>query len=705
MRKVLPAILFIFLGSGCNESSFTEGAAPVNEEEELSQDAQAKTAESNVTVLPTTILEETTVEARNPFEAADSQLFSFIAAQEAQGAFQFSLDDKKLATTINLTNNYSNKTDNHNQIVRTPLMDMKTQGTPGQAYNEMFDQETSKGLLDILVVIDNSGSMSQEQNNLSTKLSSLLSAVTDTDWQIAFTTTDPSDSCIHRLITTSDQDADQLFKDAVKVGTSGSGNEQGIRRAVEGLACSSTPWVRTDSSIAVLIVSDEDNCSDGNGCGNDPWNTQQYLIDYMQNTLNRTVGMDAGFYGIFSDPADPCSTAYKNAAQYKALVEYNANGQKNYGDICDNDYSTTLNLISQNISKILRAQWELTAIPDAGSLVVEVEVNGVKTAVDAGDYTLNGKTLTFNQGKEPPVNSKIHASYTQGKTTMFSTMDLAEKPAAGTLSVKVNGVALNAGQYTLNGQTITFDPIPAANAVVIAEYRRDTALLKEFSVQGTPRANAVKVFVEDVETNNFTYAAATKKVTLTDAPADGYTVKITYENLDGPQLAYNVMIGGQNPRDFKLFYNDTELSFEKQANTITINAADHEENRKLTLKYEADDTEEKMFTLPQTPLENTLEVLSGVSDCMVGNGFELMEANLKSTCIVDAQTEFDVSYTYVALRNEFDAASVLTPNQGTWKIYVDGQLFTDYTREGTFITLTGELPIGAKVDVYYEFGN
>ena len=52
---------------------------------------------------------------------------------------------------------------------------------------------------------------------------------------------------------------------------------------------------------------------------------------------------------------------------------------------------------------------------------------------------------------------------------------------------------------------------------------------------------------------------------LTVPPSDGSDVKITYENLDGPQLDYDLMIGGQNPRDFKLFHNNkAELSTTRQ---------------------------------------------------------------------------------------------------------------------------------------------
>ena len=193
--------------------------------------------------------------------------------------------------------------------------------------------------------------MSREQQNLSTKLNDLLSSVANTDWKIGVVTTTPKNTCQITIISKSEADAMNKFKMAVEAGTNGSGNEAGIKEAVNGLRCTENPWVRADSSVAVLIVSDEDNCSkNGSGCAGEDWDKPQYLIDYVQNTMGRVVGTNAGFYGIFSDPDDPCDTAYNNAPQYKELVQYNANGKKNYGDICDASYATTLNLISSNIS-------------------------------------------------------------------------------------------------------------------------------------------------------------------------------------------------------------------------------------------------------------------------------------------------------------------------------------------------------------------
>ena len=61
------------------------------------------------------------------------------------------------------------------------------------------------------MVIDNSGSMFEEQVLLSTRLNPLLEHIGDTDWQIAIATTDSRD-CIKKII---DKDNQKEFESIV----------------------------------------------------------------------------------------------------------------------------------------------------------------------------------------------------------------------------------------------------------------------------------------------------------------------------------------------------------------------------------------------------------------------------------------------------------------------------------------------------------
>ncbi len=56
-----------------------------------------------------------------------------------------------------------------------------------------FDDDGSGAKVDILFVVDNSGSMYEEQGRLSTALASFITSIGAIDWQIGITTTDVSD--------------------------------------------------------------------------------------------------------------------------------------------------------------------------------------------------------------------------------------------------------------------------------------------------------------------------------------------------------------------------------------------------------------------------------------------------------------------------------------------------------------------------------
>ncbi|RYZ49820.1 MAG: hypothetical protein EOP07_23905, partial [Proteobacteria bacterium] len=125
--------------------------------------------------------------------------------------------------------------------------------------NETFTQKGVRGTADILIVVDNSDSMDAEQKNLSSKLTSLLSSLKDIDWQIGVVSTtvkteNKVDKCEIDIIKSSDSDIESRFSKAVSKGTNGATNEQGIRQAVNGLKCPQKPWVRADSTVAVLIL-------------------------------------------------------------------------------------------------------------------------------------------------------------------------------------------------------------------------------------------------------------------------------------------------------------------------------------------------------------------------------------------------------------------------------------------------------------------
>lgn len=121
-------------------------------------------------------------------------------------------------------------------------------------------------MVDLLFVIDDSGSMGEEQENLSGNFQAVLDAAiaSEVDFQIAVTTTDMEDTpgalFGDPLIITAET-AD-LFSQNVQVGVQGSANEQGLAAAEAALKGPMKEFLRAEAPLVIVFVSDEEDHSD-----------------------------------------------------------------------------------------------------------------------------------------------------------------------------------------------------------------------------------------------------------------------------------------------------------------------------------------------------------------------------------------------------------------------------------------------------------
>lgn len=720
LKPWLSLILTLGLPSACNDADFQSGRTP-NEEKvatsvPTSGDAGAQSDDGTFKSsdqIPAKV-ETTSMEAsKNP----DTIISSFQASATKEASFRFTLEPKAARMDFTLEYNLAPVKDTFTQLNRNLLTETFTQGNAGTPMKEAFDQAGRKGLADILVVIDNSGSMKEEQANLATKLNELLVSIKDANWQISVITTAPAvpsgvslntlaaegkEICNTTLIKAGEVDAVTKFANAVNAGISGSGNEQGIRQAVVGLRCTQKPWLRPGSTVAVLIVSDEDNCSlDGADCGTLPWAKESYLINYTENTLQRMIGKSAGFYGIVAPSKALCSTAGNAAPQYLRLFGYKANGGLNYGNICDASYKTTLNRISDSIAILLNNQFELKSQPDTGSLKLSLQaVDGTITALDPTSYTQSGKVITFLLGKEPAAGMKVIAEYKVGAKPILSSFRLNQDPASGTVVVKINGAMAAAGSFSVSGRTISFAQAPQDMATITLDYRENKPLLDRFKITATPLANSLKVSVHGLATTNFTFDAGTGQVVLKSLPSDGQTIEIGYNKNAGPRLSYTLPIS-KDPRNIKILDGITPVSFTQNGSIFTIAAESHIAGKVLTLSYELPDGSTQAFDIGLMPIPGSADILSTADGCDLGMGLDILDGKLISTCVVTTAMKFTLTYKYAEIMTVFQVSGVQNPDLGQWSVYVDGEATKKFVRTGSSITLNQDPSADARIDIHY----
>lgn len=402
------------------------------------------------------------------------------------------------------------------------------QGFSGNPEAQNFEQG-EWGALDILIVIDNSGSMAEEQANLSSKLDPLLSKLTNADWQIAVVTSDPKDGCQRALIKKTDADAAQKFSEAINAGTLGNGKERQVLQAVNAIDCFGRKWVRDGSTLVTLIVSDEDNCSTGlnaGDCGTGAEADGSLLTDKLGAI--RKIGQDAKVYGLIIRPTDSqCPTrdgqgnVLGNVGNVLDDIIKKTGGKS--GAICDADYTTTLKAISEDVRQILKYEFDLAETPDQGTLKITVD------GKDWTKFTLEGKHVKFTD--VPPFGSKVEVAYKVGADGQVSSeVKLTDKAASGKMTVKVDGQVADPSTYTYDeaSNAITFASEPAEKAKIEVSYQKQVKLANTFNLGLGVREDTIEVTVngEDAE---FAYDRSTGMIEITPTPPAEAKIVVTYK--------------------------------------------------------------------------------------------------------------------------------------------------------------------------------
>jgi hypothetical protein len=265
---------------------------------------------------------------------------------------------------------------------------------------------TSSKKVDILIVIDNSGSMEYEQKNMASRVKNLLSVIKGLDWQIAVTTTDPRDITLGdgRLVqltgkkgqyiltsAMSDADAQTTLGATLQRTETGSGSEQGIYvtyRAIErSLAASggNVNFIRPDAQLATLVISDEDESA--NTAKNDP----QGLLNFISSTYKGQKAFS--FHSIITRPGD---TACKNTNGYSYGYRYEQISKLTggvIGDVCAADYAAQVQGIAEGVRKTLKtitlsctpvvdAMRSVTVLKDGQPYTAKNSVQGLNLVFD-----------------------------------------------------------------------------------------------------------------------------------------------------------------------------------------------------------------------------------------------------------------------------------------------------------------------------------
>lgn len=312
------------------------------------------------------------------------------------------------------------------------------------------------GKVDILWIIDTSGSMSEEQQYLGQNFAALINqlATAGHDFQTAITTTDVCQDSIpsnlaeracpvsyggsgsthlrgsfvgdvgRKVLRQGDTDLVQKFTQYANQGINGSGFEHGLKAAEMAIdkviSGDNENLVRADAFLAVIVVSDEED--DGIGLGmTDAYSginfvsqgltTFSYTADNFISYLQQTKGN-----GNFSVSAITptrlsngtlCSAAHTNPQEEG--TQYINVAAKTGGilqSICETNWNQSLANIGLDLSAQL-TQVNLPTPPDTAT--IKVYVDNVQTS--EWTYNTGNNAVKFNAGHVPAEGSVIKVTY------------------------------------------------------------------------------------------------------------------------------------------------------------------------------------------------------------------------------------------------------------------------------------------------------
>lgn len=329
-------------------------------------------------------------------------------------------------------------------------------GGIGGSFRTVQVTQGGEAKVDILWVVDTSGSMAEEQSYLANNFNALITQLNGAghDFQTAVTTTDicddqvPSDLALRscpvdyggsaathlrgafrgdagrKVLKKGDSDLVAKFNQYTQAGVDASGFEHGLGAAKlavqKSLNGQNEALVRPDAFLAVIVVSDEED--DGIGLSlTDAYNghnfvsegltTYRFTEDDMISYLQGVKG--AGKFSVSTiAPTRLANGTLCSASHSQPLEEgtqYIKAAQKSGGivqSICDTNWNTSLSNIGRDLSAQI-TQVVLPSVPDVATITVKV--NG---SVFAGwTYNAGNNAVKFNAGQVPAEGAQIKVTY------------------------------------------------------------------------------------------------------------------------------------------------------------------------------------------------------------------------------------------------------------------------------------------------------
>lgn len=263
--------------------------------------------------------------------------------------------------------------------------------------------------LDVIFVIDNSGSMNMFQQELGSQAGTFMNVFNSSgsDYHLGVITTDEARFILHAGFNWIDRqhlDPVLWFEEVIDgIGITGSGMEKGVEMAknvLEGDAAPGRGFLRTNATLVVVYVSDEPDHSTGG------WYSYTGFFDNFKTSPSLMK-----HFAVIGDHPAGCSAAtvhggYRNVAFGSGYYDMTQRYGGDWYSICALDWGQQMQSLANTVTT--RKVFELDE-PDPIESTLSVSVNGQQVTSWNYDHTLNA--VIFDDDEIPLPNQTISIEY------------------------------------------------------------------------------------------------------------------------------------------------------------------------------------------------------------------------------------------------------------------------------------------------------
>lgn len=318
------------------------------------------------------------------------------------------------------------------------LVNLEGHGDPQGLQTDTFVQD-QQPKADVLLTVDDSGSMSDKQANLGSNFTGFIqyALAAGVDWQIGVTTTDDEapfcpglglpcsggeqgtmvgDMTNPRILTPSTPNVQSLFNSKITgLGTNGSGTEMGFGGSLDALTPpkitnENAGFLRYDAALAIVVVSD---------AGDQSPQPFSYYYNRFLNIKGFNRASMFSFNAITTCPGSPgpncmpagssCTYDGTNDSTTYQQMAMQTNGV--VAEICATNWATNLQQLGKTAFGF-RTTFYLTASPDlSGGKTLTVQIDGNPVVQPDWGYDSAANAVVFDPAKTPGPGQTLTVQY------------------------------------------------------------------------------------------------------------------------------------------------------------------------------------------------------------------------------------------------------------------------------------------------------